>query len=282
MGAGSEFPEGERTPETLADPVSQRPRFFNFDAQAVRVVGTAESPWFIAKDVCAVLEIGNSRQSLATLEDDEKGVSNTDTLGGPQELATVNESGLYALIFRSRKPQARLFRRWVTAEVLPAIRKTGAYVVTPPAPAIEYERPRPADGLVPVDPKFPEAIGMVHTFSVPRPPIVALLPGRSPGYVPLPDLVAPHVSRLLSEALNHGARWSGTILELATIARAHALFWWILRDPEDSQQRAELGMILRRRIATSYMGFGGTEMRLAIVGRGRQRRYLIERGGVLP
>ena len=81
-------------------------------------------------DVCRVLEIENSSQAVSRLDDDEKGVTTNDPLrgnGGKQTCRTVNESGLYSLIFTSRKPQAKAFKRWVTKEVLPAIRKTGCY-----------------------------------------------------------------------------------------------------------------------------------------------------------
>jgi prophage antirepressor-like protein len=100
---------------------------FGFGEQLVRVVDQAGSIWFVGKDVCSALEIGNSREALRRLEEDEKGVITTDTLGGPQEVAIISESGLYALIFRSRKPVAVQFRKWVTGEVLPEIRRTGSY-----------------------------------------------------------------------------------------------------------------------------------------------------------
>jgi hypothetical protein len=80
------------------------------------------------------------------LDADEKGLRTTETLGGAQSLVAVNESGLYALIFRSRKPSARIFRRWVTTEVLPAIRKQGFYQVPPP------EVPAPAPAPMPSAP----------------------------------------------------------------------------------------------------------------------------------
>lgn len=119
----------------------QRPQVYNFDAQGVRVVGPWDTPRFVAKDICDILEIQNHRDTLAkVLESDEKGVDTVYTLGGPQEMLTVNESGLYALIFRSRKPEARLFRRWVTGTVLPAIRRTGTYQA--PAPAVRIHDPR--------------------------------------------------------------------------------------------------------------------------------------------
>ena len=127
LGAGSWLTESRHVAAPLDYPVPQRPQFFNFDAQAVRVVGSPKTPWFVAKDVCSVLEIERTDSSLRGLDDDEKGAHTVSTLGGDQTLSTINESGLYALIFRSRKPQARLFRRWVTGTVLPAIRHTGTF-----------------------------------------------------------------------------------------------------------------------------------------------------------
>ena len=84
-------------------------------------------PWFVAADVCRALEIKNSRDVVARLDEDEKGVVLIDTLGGKQEMTTVSESGLYSLVLGSRKPEARAFKRWITHEVIPSIRKTGAY-----------------------------------------------------------------------------------------------------------------------------------------------------------
>lgn len=101
---------------------------FIYDESPARVIlDEAGEPWWIAKDICRILGISNYRDATSYLDDDEKGVGKTDTLGGAQEMATINESGLYTLLIRSNKPQARPFRRWVTHEVLPAIRKTGAY-----------------------------------------------------------------------------------------------------------------------------------------------------------
>ena len=97
---------------------------FTYENTNVRTVTTEDGePLFAAKDVCAILGLSNPRTSLALLDEDEKGVHTMDTPGGKQELTTVNESGLYSLILRSRKPEAKAFRRWVTSEVLPSIRK---------------------------------------------------------------------------------------------------------------------------------------------------------------
>jgi prophage antirepressor-like protein len=101
---------------------------FAYQGSQVRVITDDQGePWFVAADVCGVLGLGNSRQALTRLDPDEKGVISTDTLGGTQSLSTVNEFGLYSLILGSRKPEARAFKRWVTHEVLPAIRRTGTY-----------------------------------------------------------------------------------------------------------------------------------------------------------
>jgi prophage antirepressor-like protein len=100
---------------------------FNFVAQTVRIVMMGDEPWFVAADVCEVLEIAETHRALARLDDDEKGRHTMTTPGGNQEVSTINESGLYSLILTSRKPEAKKFKKWVTSEVLPAIRKTGHY-----------------------------------------------------------------------------------------------------------------------------------------------------------
>ena len=101
---------------------------FKFNNNEVRVVTQDGEPWFVANDVANVLSLGNPRSSLALLDDDEKGVRTVDTPGGDQNLTVVNEAGLYSLILRSRKPEAKQFKRWITHEVLPAIRKHGGYL----------------------------------------------------------------------------------------------------------------------------------------------------------
>jgi prophage antirepressor-like protein len=96
--------------------------------QEVRAVLIDGEPWFVAADVCESLEFkGRSRDYIRMLDEDEKGAHILRTLGGDQQVQIVNESGLYSLIFKSRKPEAKAFKKWVTAEVLPAIRKHGRY-----------------------------------------------------------------------------------------------------------------------------------------------------------
>ena len=103
-------------------------QIFNYDGNEVRTIQIDGEPWWVLKDVCTVLSIGNARDVFGRLDDDEKGVDQIDTLGGKQYMQIVNESGLYNVILRSDKPQAKPFRKWVTSEVLPSIRKNGAYL----------------------------------------------------------------------------------------------------------------------------------------------------------
>lgn len=103
------------------------PAVFHFNALPVTVITKDGEPWFVASEICAALEINNSRMAVRRLDDDEKGVSKTDTLGGEQEVSIINEPGLYRLIGRSNKPAAKAFSRWVCHDVLPSIRKTGRY-----------------------------------------------------------------------------------------------------------------------------------------------------------
>ena len=93
----------------------------------VRVVECEGEPWFVAKDVCECLELTDVSKTISLLDDDEKGTNSIRTPGGEQQMLVVSEPGLYSLILRSRKPEAKAFKRWVTHEILPSIRKTGHY-----------------------------------------------------------------------------------------------------------------------------------------------------------
>lgn len=108
--------------------MSQLPEIFNYQEHNIRVILKDGQPWWVAKDVCEVLEFANHNETLKRLDGDEKGVSSIDTPGGEQEMLIVNEPGLYCLILGSRKPEAKVFKRWITHEVIPSIRKHGAYL----------------------------------------------------------------------------------------------------------------------------------------------------------
>ena len=102
---------------------------FNFENNQVRtIVDETGDIWWVAKDICSILGFADHISAMRNhLDEDEKGVLPQHTLGGVQDMVSVNESGLYTLIFKSSKPEARPFRKWVTSEVLPTIRKTGGY-----------------------------------------------------------------------------------------------------------------------------------------------------------
>lgn len=112
----------------LEEQQRQNIKSFDYNGQEVRTVEMNGQPWFVAADVCNVLDISNSRDAVARLDEDEKGVALTDTPGGKQKTTIVSESGLYSLILGSRKPEAKQFKRWITHEVIPSIRKTGGYI----------------------------------------------------------------------------------------------------------------------------------------------------------
>lgn len=113
---------------------------FNASNQQVRTVMIENEPYFVVKDVCAILDISNHIDALSRLDGDEKGRSVIPTQFGAKETNLVNESGLYHLIFQSRKPEAKAFRKWVTAEVLPTLRRTGRYEVKSKRQSVRYPK----------------------------------------------------------------------------------------------------------------------------------------------
>lgn len=105
---------------------------FNYGGQPVRTLVINGEPSFIAGDVCSVLDLTNVGQALANLDDDEKGsITIADGTPGNPTKAYVTEAGMYSLVLRSRKPEAKVFKRWITHEVLPQIRRTGSYQASP-------------------------------------------------------------------------------------------------------------------------------------------------------
>lgn len=104
--------------------------FKNEEFGEIRVVEIEGEPWFVGKDVAEKLGYGNPRQGIAShVDDEDKGVQKLDTPSGTQNMTIINESGLYSLILSSKLSTAKAFKRWVTSEVLPTIRKTGSYIM---------------------------------------------------------------------------------------------------------------------------------------------------------
>jgi prophage antirepressor-like protein len=118
-------------------------QLFQFEGHEIRTIQKEEF-WWVATDVAKVLGYSAAYDMTRALDDEEKGTQIVRTLGGEQEVLTINESGLYNCIFASRKPEAKQFKRWVTRDVLPALRKTGTYTVGQPqgiAPTINMTLP---------------------------------------------------------------------------------------------------------------------------------------------
>lgn len=111
--------------------------FENLEFGAVRSILIDGDPWFVAADVCKALEIEKTNRALSRLDDDEKGAHSVSTPGGRQRMSIISESGLYSLILGSRKPEVRAFKRWITHEVIPSIRKHGAYMTDSLLDALE-------------------------------------------------------------------------------------------------------------------------------------------------
>ncbi len=128
---------------------------FNFGAHAVRVIVRDGQPWFVATDVAMALGYSSPKDAAEHLDADEKGSAITRTPGGDQRVTVINESGLYALVLRSRKPEARKFAKWVTSEVLPSIRKTGMYAKPAALPRLQLRHLPPAVGTYRFDPANP-------------------------------------------------------------------------------------------------------------------------------
>lgn len=103
-------------------------QIFNFQSNEIRTILKDNEPWFVAKDICDVLGLGNITEALRNLDDDELTSEILKSGNQGREMKLVSESGLYALVIRSNKPNARKFRKWITSEVLPNIRKSGIYI----------------------------------------------------------------------------------------------------------------------------------------------------------
>lgn len=110
---------------------------FSFRTTEIRTVVVDNEVWFVASDVAKALNYAEAKDMTRVLDDDEKGRHNMPTPSGDQDMIVINESGVYHAVIKSRKPEAKPFRKWVTAEVLPAIRKTGSYIPDAPITAAQ-------------------------------------------------------------------------------------------------------------------------------------------------
>jgi hypothetical protein len=124
---------------------------YQFEEDPVRVVMIAGDPWFVASDLAKALGYRDAGNMVRNLHEDERGTHIVSTPSSPQEMSIVSESGMYAAIFKSRKEEAERFRKWVTAEVLPELRRTGRYVMhdmdPPPMVSADLDPPRLLAGV---------------------------------------------------------------------------------------------------------------------------------------
>lgn len=119
------------------NPATMQVMPFQFETHELRTLLINDAPYFVAKDICNVLGLQDTEVSLRKLDDDEKLMRKLYVSGQNREIALITESGLYALVMRSNKPEAKRFRKWVTSEVLPSIRKTGQYEIPELEPMVE-------------------------------------------------------------------------------------------------------------------------------------------------
>lgn len=116
---------------------------FEFEGQRVRFVGSWDDPWWVAADICAVLEHTSTSVAVSRLDEDEKGKKIVLTPGGNQEMLCVNELGLYSLVLTSRKPKAKRFKKWLLSEVLSSIWEVGKYEINPQPNRTPLQPPQP-------------------------------------------------------------------------------------------------------------------------------------------
>jgi len=108
-------------------------QIFNFEERSIRTaINNNGEVVIVAKDICDILGIENAGNVYSRLDEDERGIHTMDTLSGKQDMVVVNESGLYSIVLQSKKPEAKKFKKWITSEVLPSIRKTGSYSIQKP------------------------------------------------------------------------------------------------------------------------------------------------------
>lgn len=139
-------------------------KIFKFDNKQIRTTGTIEEPLFAVKDIADILELGNYRNVYSKMDEYMKGVQKMDTLGGVQEMQVINESGLYYMIMRSNKPNAKLFQKYVYSEILPSIRKTGSYTIDNKYKFI-LENNRPLSQVMNITDMDKEALNIEKTYN---------------------------------------------------------------------------------------------------------------------
>lgn len=208
---------------------------FNFESHNVRTVIINGDPWFIAKDLCEVLNIKNSRKALTALDDSEKDVTSSYTPGGSQKHAIVSESGMWTLILRCRDaviPGTAPYRvrKWVTREVLPSIRKTGSYSVAP------VQQPYDANSLMGPDRVITHANMVIAHTLIER---ARYLVGFWQQYEPAIRMLNSNIADSIHECF-FDADWSSSLLAkklgISVLPRAYFLNYPFHKESFEQQQ----------------------------------------------
>lgn len=209
-----------------------QPFTFPDTGQQVRTVVIDAAVWFVAVDVCAVLGLAQPHRSLAALDEDEKGRHSMTTPGGEQQVSIISEPGLYSLVLRSRKPEARAFRRWVTHDVLPSIRQTGTYSAAPHAAQIPQTF---ADALE-------LAARQARELEATREQVAELTPAAA-AWDALANAQGDYSLREAAQALDRDPAISTGQKRLAAYLRE---IGWTDRTGQPYQRHVDLGRLVRR------------------------------------
>lgn len=267
------------------EPPTQVLHFDNLELDThIRVVIRDGSPVFVAKDVCQALGISNSRDALASLDEDEKGVVSNDTLANEfsnvgntdtkipnRGLQFVTESGLYALVFKSRKEAARRFRKWVTAEVLPSLRQRREIRSLPAW--LEAMQFHIQSGAPPEVAKVAALVTLgvdattAAKLALPRAPRVTI----STPVVDSPSILDAGQPEALLALLTKGREYP--FVDLAAIAREHSLFPRILHG--QFRKDGTLSDAANSKFGIALASIARTVPDFRIIGKGRTRRYVL-------
>ena len=163
---------------------------FDFNGASVRTITDGNGdPWFVAKDVADILGYRDATDATRGLDDDEKGTQSVRTLGGDQDMIVISESGLFAAVLRSQRPEAKAFRKWVTSEVLPSIRKTGKYSAKPAVAQLQVQaKIASLKEIIEVARDIGDDVMVVMVADVFKNSVIPELGGQAMATLPAPDV----------------------------------------------------------------------------------------------
>jgi hypothetical protein len=206
---------------------------FNFHGHTVRTTIIDGEPWWSAGDVCDVLGLTRGQSSIDRLESSEKGTHSMSTPGGNQDVAVINESGLYSLIMRSRRPEAKAFRLWVTGEMLPAIRKTGRYIAPNPMAYVS-----PGQAVAAVRPASVDPVLMLQQYAASNQQMLMALGGKTLEIEAIATMAMATSERIEKASVAQDERIAALARSTAEAAARHDEW---LREHDDTTRHALMG-----------------------------------------